>query len=154
MYIKNQEVLSTRKINVADKDNILAKLNYKNFLQDITLNVIDVKDCVGEFSYENEWDAFIIANCEREHNVNGVESQLEIESSSRSNLLSDESSDNEEDTELALEQYKDFFNSWVEQIYDKNKLEIIMNQFALTDFEVPSWVVDRMQLSSAPIRFM
>ena len=145
MYIKNQEVLSTRKINVADKDNILAKLNYKNFLQDITLNVIDVKDCVGEFSYENEWDAFIIANCEREHNVNGVESQLEIESSSRSNLLSDESSDNEEDTELALEQYKDFFNSWVEQIYDKNKLEIIMNQFALTDFEVPSWVVDRMQ---------
>ena len=145
MCIKNQEVLSTRKINVADKDNILAKLNYKNFLQDITLNVIDVKDCVGEFSYENEWDAFIIANCEREHNVNGVESQLEIESSSRSNLLSDESSDNEEDTELALEQYKDFFNSWVEQIYDKNKLEIIMNQFALTDFEVPSWVVDRMQ---------
>ena len=145
MCIKNQEVLSTRKINVADKDNILAKLNYKNFLQDITLNVIDVKDCVGEFSYENEWDAFIIANCEREHNVNGVESQLEIESSSRSNLLSDESSDNEEDTELALEQYKDFFNSWVEQIYDQNKLEIIMNQFALTDFEVPSWVVDRMQ---------
>ena len=145
MCIKNQEVLSTRKINVADKDNILAKLNYKNFLQDITLNVIDVKDCVGEFSYENEWDAFIIANCEREHNVNGVESQLEIESSSRSNLLSDENSDNEEDTELALEQYKDFFNSWVEQIYDKNKLEIIMNQFALTDFEVPSWVVDRMQ---------
>ena len=145
MCIKNQEVLSTRKINVADKDNILAKLNYENFLQDITLNVIDVKDCVGEFSYENEWDAFIIANCEREHNVNGVESQLEIESSSRSNLLSDESSDNEEDTELALEQYKDFFNSWVEQIYDKNKLEIIMNQFALTDFEVPSWVVDRMQ---------
>ena len=145
MYIKNQEVLSTRKINVADKDNILAKLNYKNFLQDITLNVIDVKDCVGEFSYENEWDAFIIANCEREHNVNCVESQLETESSSRSNLSSDESSDNEEDTELALEQYKDFFNSWVEQIYDKNKLEIIMNQFALTDFEVPSWVVDRMQ---------
>ena len=145
MCIKNQEVLSTRKINVADKDNILAKLNYKNFLQDITLNIIDVKDCVGEFSYENEWDAFIIANCEREHNVNCVESQLEIESSSRSNLSSDESSDNEEDTELALEQYKDFFNSWVEQIYDKNKLEIIMNQFALTDFEVPSWVVDRMQ---------
>ena len=145
MYIKNQEVLSTRKINVADKDNILAKLNYENFLQDITLNVIDVKDCVGEFSYENEWDAFIIANCEREHNVNCVESQLKIESSSRSNLSSDESSDNEEDTELALEQYKDFFNSWVEQIYDKNKLEIIMNQFALTDFEVPSWVVDRMQ---------
>ena len=145
MCIKNQEVLSTRKINVADKDNILAKLNYKNFLQDITLNVIDVKDCVGEFSYENEWDAFIIANCEREHNVNCVESQLKIESSSRSNLSSDESSDNEEDTELALEQYKDFFNSWVEQIYDKNKLEIIMNQFALTDFEVPSWVVDRMQ---------
>ena len=145
MCIKNQEVLSTRKINVADKDNILAKLNYENFLQDITLNVIDVKDCVGEFSYENEWDAFIIANCEREHNVNCVESQLKIESSSRSNLSSDESSDNEEDTELALEQYKDFFNSWVEQIYDKNKLEIIMNQFALTDFEVPSWVVDRMQ---------
>ena len=121
MCIKNQEVLSTRKINVADKDNILVKLDYEIFLQDITLNVIDVKDCVGEFSYENEGDAFIIANCEREHNVNCVEPQLEIESSSKSNLSSEESPDNEEDTELALEQYKHFFNSWVEQIFDKVK---------------------------------
>ena len=110
---------STRKINEADKGNILVKL--ENFLQDITLNVIDVKDCVGRFNYENEWDAFIIANCERKHNFNCVEPQLEIENSSRSNLLSDESSDNEEDNELALERYKHFFNSWVEQIFDKVK---------------------------------
>ena len=45
MYIKNQEVLSIRKINEAGNDNILVKLDYENFLQDITLNVIDVKDC-------------------------------------------------------------------------------------------------------------
>ena len=76
-------------------------------MQDITLNVIDVKDCVGGFSCENEWDAFIIANCERENNVNCAEPQLEIKSSSRSNLSSDGSSDNEEDNEL--EQYKHFF---------------------------------------------
>ena len=56
-------MLTTRKINEADKDNILVKLDYENFLQDITLNVIDVKDCVGGFSYEKERDAFIIANC-------------------------------------------------------------------------------------------
>ena len=37
-------MLSTRKTNEADKDNILVKLDYENFLQDITLNVIDVKD--------------------------------------------------------------------------------------------------------------
>ena len=121
MCIKIQEVLNTRKINEAGKDNILVKLDYENFSQDITLNVIDVKDCVGRFSYENEWDAFIVANCEREHNVNYVEPQLEIESSSRSNLSSDESSDKEEDNELALEQYKHFFNSWVVQIFDKVK---------------------------------
>ena len=35
--------------------------------------------------------------------------------------MSDESSDNEEDNELALERYKHFFNSWVEQIFDKVK---------------------------------
>ena len=55
----------------------------------ILLNVIDrncYKDCVGGFSYENERDTFIIANCEKEHNVNCVEPQLEIGSSSRSNL--------------------------------------------------------------------
>ena len=121
MCIKIQEVLNTRKVNEAGKDNILVKLDYENFSQDITLNVIDVKDCVGRFSYENEWDAFIVANCEREHNVNYVEPQLEIESSSRSNLSSDESSDKEEDNELALEQYKHFFNSWVVQIFDKVK---------------------------------
>ena len=85
------------------------------------IDAIHVKECVGGFSYENEWDAFIIANCEREHNVNCVEPQLEIECSSRSNLSSDENSDNEEDNELALEQYKHFFNSWVEQIFDKIK---------------------------------
>ena len=85
------------------------------------IDAIHVKECVGGFSYENEWDAFIIANCEREHNVNCVEPQLEIECSSRSNLSSDENSDNEEDNELALEQYKHFFNSWVEQIFDKVK---------------------------------
>ena len=44
MSIKNQEVLSSRKTNEADKDNILVKLDYEKFLQDITLNVIDVKD--------------------------------------------------------------------------------------------------------------
>ena len=115
MSIKNQEVLRTRKINEADKDNILVKLDYEKFLQDITLNVIDVKDC------ENEWNAFIIANCERERDLNCVGPQLEIESPSSSNLSSDESSDNEEDNELALEQYKHFFNSWVEQIFDKVK---------------------------------
>ena len=93
--IENQEVLSTRKINEAGKDNNLVKLDYEHFLKDITLNVIDVKDCVGGFSYENESDAFIIANCEREHNVNCVDPQLEIESSSRSNLSSDEISGNE-----------------------------------------------------------
>ena len=65
MCIKIQEVLSTRKINEAGNNNILVKLDYENFLQDITLNVIDAKDRVGGFSYENEWDAFIIANCER-----------------------------------------------------------------------------------------
>ena len=36
-------------------------------------------------------------------------------------MSSDESSDNEEDNELALKQYKHFFNSWVEQIFDKVK---------------------------------
>ena len=36
MYIKNQEVLSIRKINEAGNDNILVKLDYENFLQDIT----------------------------------------------------------------------------------------------------------------------
>ena len=36
-------------------------------------------------------------------------------------MFSDKSSDNEEDNELALEQYKHFFNSWVEQIFDKVK---------------------------------
>ena len=35
--------------------------------------------------------------------------------------MSDENSDNEEDNELALERYKHFFNSWVEQIFDKVK---------------------------------
>ena len=81
-------------------------------MQDITLNVIDVKDCVGGFSYGNEWDAFIIANCERE-NVNCAEPQLEIKSYSRSNLSSDKSTDNEEDNKPALEKFKHFFNSWV-----------------------------------------
>ena len=38
-----------------------------------------------------------------------------------SNLLSTESSDNEEDNEITLEQYKHSFNSWVEQILDKVK---------------------------------
>ena len=121
MCIENQEVLSTRKINEAGKDSNLVKLDYEHFLKDITLNVIDIKDCVGGFSYENEGDAFIIANCEREHNVNCVDPQLEIESSSWSNLSSDEISDNEEDNEVELEQYKHFFNSWVEQIFDKVK---------------------------------
>ena len=78
----------------------------KIFFQEITLNVIEVKDCVGGFSYENKWDAFIIENCERENNVNYVEPQLEIEGSSRSNSSSDKSTGNEEDNELALEQYK------------------------------------------------
>ena len=32
MSIKNQEVLRTRKINEADKGNILVKLDYENFL--------------------------------------------------------------------------------------------------------------------------
>ena len=32
MCIKNQEVLRTRKINEADKGNILVKLDYENFL--------------------------------------------------------------------------------------------------------------------------
>ena len=69
-------MLTTRKINEADKDNILVKLDYENFLQDITLNIIDVNDCVGGFSYEKERDPFIIANCEREQDVNYVEPQL------------------------------------------------------------------------------
>lgn len=73
--------------------------------------VKDVEDCVGGFNYENEWDAFIISDYEKENNTNGVESQLEIESSSRSNLLTEESTDNEEDNELPLEEYKHFFNS-------------------------------------------
>ena len=47
--------------------------------------------------------------------------QLEIESSSRRNLSNDESSDNEDDNELAPEEYKHFFNSWVEQIFNKVK---------------------------------
>ena len=121
MCIKNKEVLNTTKINEGDKNKILVNLYYEIFFQDITLNVIDVKDCLGGFSYENEWDAFTIANCERENNVNCVEPQLEIESSSRSNLSSDESTDNEEDNEPALEQYKHFFNSWVQQVFDKVK---------------------------------
>ena len=87
-----------------------------------TLNVIDVKDCAGGFSYANEWDAFIIASCEKENNVNCVEPQQETESSSRSNLSSDESTDNAEDNELALEEYKLFFIFLVEQIFDKVKL--------------------------------
>ena len=38
--ITSQEVLSSRKINEADKDNVLVKLDHENFLQDITLNDI------------------------------------------------------------------------------------------------------------------
>ena len=36
-------------------------------------------------------------------------------------MPSDESLDNEEDNELALEYYKHFLNSWVDQIFDKGK---------------------------------
>ena len=36
-------------------------------------------------------------------------------------MSSDESTDNEEDNEPALEQYKHFFNSWVQQVFDKVK---------------------------------
>ena len=51
MCIKNQEVLSTTKINDTDKNKILVKLDYENFLQDMTLNIADVKGCVAGFSY-------------------------------------------------------------------------------------------------------
>ena len=51
MCIKNQEVLSTTKINDTDKNKILVKLDYENFLQDMTLNVTDVKGRVAGFSY-------------------------------------------------------------------------------------------------------
>ena len=51
MCIKNQEVLSTTKINDTDKNKILVKLDYENFLQDMTLNITDVKGCVAGFSY-------------------------------------------------------------------------------------------------------
>ena len=36
-------------------------------------------------------------------------------------MPNDESSDNEDDNELAPEEYKHFFNSWVEQIFNKVK---------------------------------
>ena len=103
MCTKNKEMLSTTKVDEGDKNESSVKLDYEKFLQDITLNVIDVKDCVGGFSYENKWDAFIIANCERENNVNWVEPQPETGNSSWSNSSSNERANNETDNALALE---------------------------------------------------
>ena len=51
MCIKNQEVLSTTKVTDTDENKILVKLDYEKFLQDMTLNVTDIKDRVAGFSY-------------------------------------------------------------------------------------------------------
>ena len=51
MCIKNQAVLSTTKVTDTDENKILVKLDYEKFLQDMTLNVTDIKDRVAGFSY-------------------------------------------------------------------------------------------------------
>ena len=86
-----------------------ASIDYTVFHQDTNLEFVDVKNCLGNFNYNNEWEALLIAKL-----FKGTKTKY---------ISEDEESEEVDDTDVELpceadeaavsKRYQAFFDSWI-----------------------------------------